>query len=97
MTTNMKLMAILTFLLLPLTVSAQTSVTFSYDYSGNRISRQLYIGAKSRKNAPQTDAIESLSGKKVTIHPLRSEQKVRVEITGLTDADICILRCGANI
>ncbi len=47
MTTNMKLMAILTFLLLPLTVSAQTSVTFSYDYSGNRISRQLYIGAKS--------------------------------------------------
>lgn len=91
-TMNIKLIVILSFLILPLTVSAQTSVTFSYDYSGNRITRQLYIGAKSRSRASEVTAVESLSGKKVSIHPILAESKVRVEILGLTDADICILR-----
>ena len=89
---NIKLIVILSFLLLPLTVSAQTSVTFSYDYSGNRITRQLYIGVKSRNRESEVTAVESLSGKKISIHPIPAESKVRVEILGLTDADICIIR-----
>ncbi len=87
-----KLITLMLFVLLSFAASAQTSVTFSYDYSGNRITRQLYIGSNSRNRAPQATAVESLSGKKVSIRPIPAESKVWVEITGLTDADICILR-----
>lgn len=77
---------------IPMFASAQSSVTFSYDSSGNRVSRQLYIGSKSRKNTQQTTAIDNYSGKKVIVKPIPSEGKVKIEIPGLTKADKCILR-----
>lgn len=93
----MKRLSFIFIILLTLTSHcfSQGNVRFTYDASGNRISRTIVLSSKRsiRKSESSTANVftELLSERKITIAPNPTNGYLKVIISGITDVDDCSL------
>ena len=74
---------------------SQNNVTYTYDASGNRISRSIILRSRQsqKKKAPQdTESVsDMLDEKRITISPNPTEGHLKILINGKSDSDNCSL------
>jgi hypothetical protein len=74
---------------------SQNSVRYTYDASGNRISRSIVLNTRQsqKKKTSQENGMygDMLAEKKITISPNPTEGHLKVLITGKSDTDKCSL------
>ena len=73
--------------LLPLFVSSQTIVNYTYDAMGNRIKREIVM-SRSIKNTDNS-LTETLLEKSISIYPNPTEGLLKINISGWETTDKC--------
>lgn len=73
--------------LLPLIVSSQTIVNYTYDAAGNRIKREIVL-SRSMENT-EKPLTETLSRKSISIYPNPTAGLLKISISGWETTDKC--------
>lgn len=73
--------------LLPLIVSSQTIVNYTYDAAGNRIKREIVM-SRSIENT-EKPLTETLSRKSISIYPNPTAGLLKISISGWETTDKC--------
>lgn len=73
--------------LLPLIVSSQTIVNYTYDAAGNRIKREIVL-SRSMENT-EKPLTETLSRKSISIYPDPTAGLLKISISGWETTDKC--------
>lgn len=73
--------------LLPLIVSSQTIVNYTYDVVGNRIKREIVL-SRSMENT-EKPLTETLSRKSISIYPNPTADLLKISISGWETTDKC--------
>ena len=73
--------------LLPLIVSSQTFVNYTYDAAGNRIKREIVL-SRSMENT-EKPLTETLSRKSISIYPNPTAGLLKISISGWETTDKC--------
>ena len=73
--------------LLPLIVSSQTIVNYTYDAAGNRIKREIVL-SRSMENT-EKPLTETLSRKSISIYPNHTAGLLKISISGWETTDKC--------
>ena len=73
--------------LLPLIVSSQTIVNYTYDAAGNRIKREIVL-SRSMENT-EKPLTETLSSKSISIYPNPTAGLLKISISGWETTDKC--------
>lgn len=73
--------------LLPLIVSSQTIVNYTYDAAGNRIKREIVL-SRSMENT-EKPLTETISSKSISIYPNPTAGLLKISISGWETTDKC--------
>ena len=73
--------------ILPLIVSSQTIVNYTYDAAGNRIKREIVL-SRSMENT-EKPLTETLSRKSISIYPNPTAGLLKISISGWETTDKC--------
>ena len=73
--------------LLPLIVSSQTIVNYTYDAAGNRIKREIVL-SRTMENT-EKPLTETLSRKSISIYPNPTAGLLKISISGWETTDKC--------